>query len=164
MYVASNQHDGQEPIRSFGRGRPFGPAICGLHVRDDARPAEYEVLRFYALRSVQSESRLLQGDGFVSVSQRVARRSRDASCARDSCDRYSCFTAGNYVPRGISLGFRCSDTFASRTVHPSLFPPDLIRCSTVLQSTGLSLFLSLLFLSTTSTIQQPVGCCVSVGL
>jgi hypothetical protein len=89
---------------------------------------------------VRLQSRLLQGDGFVSVSQRVALRSRRAPCASDGCDRYSCFTAGNHVPRSVSLGFRGSAAFASRTVHPSHLPPDLIRRSTVWQTTGLSLF------------------------
>src|SRR5258706_489893 len=86
-----NEHDGQETLAAFGCRRTVGTAICGLHVRDDARPAEYEVLRFHALRSVQSESRLLQGHGFVSVSKRIAGRSRDAPCAGDGCDRCSCF-------------------------------------------------------------------------
>src|SRR5882724_12906085 len=64
--------DGQKITHRRGDGRSVGPAICGLLVRTDPRPAEYAVLRFHALRSVQSESRLLQGDGFLAVSQRAA--------------------------------------------------------------------------------------------
>src|SRR5713226_7017962 len=120
----------------------FGPAICGLRVRDDARPTKHEVLRFYALRSVQSESRLLQGNGFGTVTECASRFACDTSCACDGGLRYSCFTAGNDVHRRISLGFRGSVAFASRAVHPSRFPPDLILCSTVRQRTGLSLFMS----------------------
>src|SRR5712664_854409 len=118
------------------------------------------MLRFHALRSVQSESRLLQRNGFGAVTECAPSFARNISCACDGGLRYSCFTAGNDVHRSISLGFRGSVAFASRTVHPSLFPPDLIRCSTVRQSTGLSLFVSRLFHSATSSIQQQVGCCV----
>lgn len=89
-----------------GRGSAVGPAIRGLHVRDDTRPAEYEMLRLHALRSIQSKSRLLQGDGFVSVSQHIARRSRDPPCAGHGCDRDSWFNADSHVLRGVSLGFR----------------------------------------------------------
>ena len=77
--IESNENDGQESIRSFGRDRPVGPAICGLLVRNDPRPTEHAVLRFHALRSVQPKSRLLQGDGFRAGTEYAPRRARDAA-------------------------------------------------------------------------------------
>jgi hypothetical protein len=141
-----NEHDGQETLGAFGCRRTVGPAICGLHVRDEARPAEYEVLWFHALRSVQPESRLLQGHGFFSISQRVAGRPCNAPCAGDGCNRCACFATGDAIRRSFSLGLRGAPAFTSRAVHSSFFPPDLIRFSAVRQRTGLSLVVSLLFL------------------
>jgi hypothetical protein len=140
MCLESIQGNEKNRTHRRGDGRPVRPAVCGLFVRDDAGSTEHEVLRFHALRSVQSESRLLQRNGFGAVTECPPRSARDISSARDGCDRYSRFTAGNDVPRSASLAFRGSAAFASRTVHPALFPPDLIRCSTVQKSTGLSLF------------------------
>jgi hypothetical protein len=45
----------EEAIHCSSHGRPLGSAIRGLHVRDDARPAEHEVLWLPALRSIQSD-------------------------------------------------------------------------------------------------------------
>src|SRR5260370_4388766 len=127
-------------IGVFGRSRSFGPAICGLHVRNDPRPEEYGVLRFYALRSIQSKPRLLQGDGFGRDVECAARFACDSRRACNGRRGYSRVTPGNAISRRVSLGLRGTPAFASRTLHASRFPPDLTRlCS----SPELSLLVSL---------------------
>ena len=83
MLLELNQHDRQKAIRFLGDCCFFGPAICGLYVGNEAGPTEHAVLRLHALRPLESESRLLQDDGLLAVSQRVAGR----ACfpARASC-------------------------------------------------------------------------------
>jgi hypothetical protein len=108
-------------------GRPVGPAICGLHVRDDARPAAYEVLRLHALRSIQSKSRLLQGDGFGAVTECPTCFARNSPCPRHGRRGRSRVAASSAVSRSFSFGVRWAAAFASQVVHASRFPLDLIR-------------------------------------
>jgi len=62
--------DGAENhIRNAGDNRDSAFAVRGLHGRHDAGSAEHAVLRFDALRPIESKPRLLQDDGLFAVTE-----------------------------------------------------------------------------------------------
>ena len=61
------------------------------------------MLRVYALCPVEPESRLLQDDGFVTVSEPIASGAGHAASANDRRGGYFAGTASPWTFRGISL-------------------------------------------------------------
>src|SRR6266705_3406899 len=58
-------------------------AVWGLHVPADPGSAKHEVLWLDALRPVEPEPRLLQGNGFLAASERIASAARHVARAGD---------------------------------------------------------------------------------
>lgn len=85
------------------------------------------MLRFYALRPGEPESRVLQDDGFVTVSEHVAGGADYAASANNRRAGYFPGTASPWTFRGIFLPFCGSTAFSPATLHTSFLLLALIR-------------------------------------
>jgi len=78
-----SRYGSKNGIPGVGRGRGPDVAVWGLHVPADPGSAKHEVLWLDALRPVEPEPRLLQGNGFLAASERIASAARHVARAGD---------------------------------------------------------------------------------